>query len=250
MGLLPACFTEGKRGTGVACAYPSNCQSGVCSGGLTVCGTCAAPLADGQACGTAGGVCPPGDFCHPQTRVCTPKSAITYAAVGQPCDLGAAQVVGCTGDLLCIAGTSGGTAGTCTPAPGVGQPCATAGFSASICAAGTVCSAATSGICMVPGACGAATCDATSFCGLADGGMACLPRPSLGQSCSDPTLGSKPCVAPAVCGAGGLCVVEGKTGESCDDTHPCVQLLNCTAGQCAPLGTAACPTSPADAGSD
>ena len=98
----------GKRPAGDGCAYPSQCQSLLCTGDFKTCGICAgAPamrVVDGAPCGNVSlnVSCMPGEFCHPQTHVCTSASTIVHATLGEPCDLAADPVVGCEGDLLCV----------------------------------------------------------------------------------------------------------------------------------------------------
>ena len=249
LGLFPSCFVGGNRPEGAGCAYPSQCRSGTCGGG-SVCEVCrAGDLPLGGSCAGAG--CRSGGFCH--NGVCVAASAITYATEGQPCDLGATPVVGCTGDLLCITSQSAGSAGTCLPAPGAGLPCAISGFSGRACAPGTVCTSPSGGTCVALGSCGSGPpCDATTYCKLVDGGFACVPLGAAGQPCGSPAAGSgtpSSCIAPAICYFPlAKCVVLRAQGGTCDANNPCDGLLSCVAGICQPLGSANCPANPGDGG--
>jgi hypothetical protein len=241
IGLYPSCFVGGKRPASSPCAYASQCQSGACGAGAAcaTCGSGGVPI--GGSC--TGTFCQSGAFCGPSS-VCVDGSTVVYATQGQPCDLGATPLVGCTGDLLCLPSVSGGTARTCTPAPGAGQPCATFGFSGSVCAAGTICSSPSSGVCMPVGACGPdLICDAASYCKPGDGGFTCAPRAAVGQPCSPAGTASLPaCAAPAAClGTPAQCTLPGAVGDACDANHPCAGLLMCVGATCRALGSDSCP---------
>jgi hypothetical protein len=252
LGARAACFAAGKRAAGEGCAYASQCRSGSCVSGLTECGTCVVVAGSGQACGTLEtGACPPGEFCHRTTKLCTPNGSIVHAAEGQPCDLSASPVVGCMGDLLCDTPSGATTtAGTCRPAPSAGQPCARQGGIASpICAPSAICSGTT---CVASSPCGTAICAADSYCLKADGGMTCVRRIAEGQPCDDPVAtGVEPCQGGTRCDRTILiCARLRYNGDSCDATHPCGGFLRCVDGRCQGIGSASCPVIPADAGTD
>ncbi len=189
MGVFPSCYVYGHRPTGAGCAYPSQCESGVC-GSLAACATCASGgLANGTTC-TKTADCRPGSYC--QGGKCADAGTITHASEGQPCNLAGAPAVGCAGDLICHPTSAGSAAGTCTAPPGVGEPCALAGFSANVCADGSVCSNVTGGTCMAAGDAGTApppqpgtACDAQNPC----------HNPLLCRSGVCQPLGSKSCPA-------------------------------------------------------
>ena len=247
LDLYPSCFVYGNLPAGSGCAYPSQCGSGNCGAG-DVCATCrAGGVPVGGSCATA--ACVSGAFCH--NGVCAAGSAVVHATQGQPCDLNGDPVTGCVGDLLCIPSVSGGTTGTCTPAPGAGQPCATMSPSASICAPGTICTAPASGVCQVVNGCGSGVvCDSASYCAGGDGGTHCAPRAKLGEACDAPeTAVLPPCQAPAQCsGTPAMCTVPQRRGESCDAEHTCDSLLTCIGAICQPLGADSC--SHGDAGTN
>ncbi len=241
IGLFPACFTEGKRPTDAPCAYSSQCVSGSCSTGAA-CSTCrAGGVPVGGSCSSA--ACQNGSFCHPTTRVCTDGSTVMHAAEGQPCDLSASPVVGCTGDLVCVPATSDSTAGTCTPPPGIGQPCATVMFSNLVCGPGAKCTAPSGGTCLAAVPCGTSSCDTNSYCKGGDGGMTCAPLAAVGAACGDATTTQlPPCLPPAVCaGAPGRCVRPRAIGDLCDSNNPCAASLTCTNGVCSGLKPTDCP---------
>jgi hypothetical protein len=251
LGAYPNCFSGGARPPGAACLHGSECQSGGCTGHSYRCGTCGAlPVATGQSCASAG--CGPGDFCHRKTQLCTPTSTIAYAGLNQPCDLSASPVVGCTGDLHCIAPTAGTTAGTCRPPLGNGESCAGTG---ALCEPPVVCYNQTTCQPDPFELCGdAGICDDASFCkpnGL--GFQVCAPRAALGAVCApDGGTATTECVSGTLClGSPGVCGMLGSLGDPCDAAHPCGgQYLTCTNGRCATFPTSACPYVPRDAGTD
>jgi len=229
--LYPSCLSRGKRSEGAACAFPSQCQSGVCSGG-SACSTCRANVAPGQSCSTA--ACQEGSFCDRNTWTCLENSALTHATQGQPCSLSIKPLVGCGGDLFCLQGSAAGAGTTCMPAPGAGQPCGSGVPGGStVCAKGTACNSQ-SNTCALLGACGAgAPCGDASYC-KADG-QTCAARASVGEACGDPISSSlAPCLAPAICSSG-RCSLMGGKGDTCDATHACDRFLSCVGGTCQPL---------------
>jgi hypothetical protein len=203
----------------------------------------------GQSCASAG--CGPGDFCHRKTQLCTPTSTIVHAGLNQPCDLSASPVVGCSGDLHCVAPTAGTTAGTCRPPLGSGESCAGTG---ALCEPPLVCynlSTCQPDPMMVCGDAG--VCDDASFCtpdGL--GFHVCAPRAALGEVCAPDGGTAIACVSGALClGSPGICGMLGDLGDPCDANHPCVgQYLRCMNGRCETLPTSSCPYVPGDAGTD
>ena len=176
MGVFPSCYVYGHRPTGAGCAYPSQCESGVC-GSLAACATCGSGgLPNGSTC-TKTAECRPGSYC--EDKKCVDAGAIMHASEGQPCNLQAAPAIGCLGDLICRPTSSGGAAGTCTAPPGPGEPCALAGFSADICSPGNTCSTPTGGT-----------------CSASDAGTS--PPPQPGVVCDD----QSPCHSPLLCRSG------------------------------------------------
>jgi hypothetical protein len=188
------------------------------------------------------------------TKLCTPASTIVYAGMGESCNLSASPVVGCAGDLHCIAPTAGTTAGICRPLLGNGESCAGTG---AVCGASLECVNATT--CQPipptppPLPCGdAGVCDDSAFCNGYGRDSTCVPRAAVGEICS-PDGGSvtTECVSPAVClGVPGICTVYGNLGDACDDTtQPCSgPYLVCVNGRCGVFETSFCPYVPGDAG--
>jgi hypothetical protein len=179
------CYVYGRRPGGAGCAYPSQCESGLC---LTTaaCVTCGkGGLSNGSTCTTTSD-CHTGSYC--QSATCTDAGAIVHASEGQPCNLQGAPAIGCVGDLICHPTSSAGTAGTCTSPPIAGQPCAMAGFSADVCSAGNACSNTTGGTC------------------LATGDAGTTPPPQSGTACN----AQNPCHTPLLCRSG-VCEPLGAT---------------------------------------
>ncbi len=177
MGIFPACYVYGRRPSGAGCAYPSQCESGLC-GQPAACATCGTGgLSNGSTCTTTS-QCQTGSYC--QGGKCADAGAIMHASEGQPCDLNGTPAVGCVGDLICHATSPPSTAGICTAPPGAGQPCALAGFSGNVCSAGNTCSNVTGGTCL------------TSV----DAGTS--PPPQPGTACSTQNT----CQTPLLCKSG------------------------------------------------
>jgi hypothetical protein len=212
LGLYPPCLVHGNRPEGAGCAFPSQCLSNLC-GDLGQCSTCL-----------------PAD---------APTAPTRYAMQGELCNLSSTPPVGCVGDLQCRKLTSGAASSTCQLASGPGGPCA--GMLGD-CARGTTC---VMGECAPIGACGAATCDVSSYCKPGDGGMTCAAGQPTGQPCGDPIRGGGPPCAPGLVCAGkpdaGSCVAPSQPGEACDLAKPCIELVNCIAGKCETLRASDCP---------
>ena len=258
LGLFPSCWSPGTRPEGAPCAYPSVCQSGVCTGNSSSCGVCRGgpPAATGESCASLR--CRAGDFCHPATKLCTPGNTIVHAAQGQPCDSGALPAIGCAGDLHCV-GPYGQTAGTCQPLPlwDLNQPCyetSTVGqCRPPLTCFATITSTTTTSQCVPPTpdpGCPTAPCDATQFC-ASGATIHCAPRAAVGEVCAgDGGTTIAQCVAGAFCVAStGVCTTYAKLGEACADVvQPCGDYLTCASSRCVPRGNETCPLSPADAG--
>jgi hypothetical protein len=268
MGVLPDCLLGGTRQGGEPCAFSSQCASGNCSGGFDACGTCAAVLEVGQACGSGQGNCRAGSFCHRTLKVCTSLSTVGHGVEGSPCDLGADPVLSCQGDLICDTGDHpGATAGTCVRPPGDGKPCAfPAQATAEICAAGLMCGIITTSGSRVltcgQNPCGTQQCAAGYFC-YEDPTtpLNCRAFATEGQTCTQNMPGGdKLCASPTYCkidadsGAGGpqsgtcvkLTTSSQKVGDACDPAVGCSFPLLCTNGTCAGIDPTTC-TGPVDA---
>jgi hypothetical protein len=233
----------GSLDTGASCVDGAQCSSGECTfsssggadGGTTTessCGTCAAAIPVGGACGgTAAGGCAPGSECMALTTAST-CATITYGAAGAACG-GAAL---CQPNLFCDSTTH-----TCAVPGGEGSAC----DSYLDCAAPFVCGG--SNTCALGGASGA-TCAAPSDCGRGLGcdvrSMTCvaLAWANAGEACS----AAAPCLV-------GFCPLDGESptavcptvvanGEPCptDDTSTCDTFADCIDGTCAPEDSAVC----------
>jgi len=247
--LFPGCLGSGQRSAGSGCVYSSQCLTGICGGNGTRCSTCRNVIPVGSTC--AGGTCQDGSFCHATTGICTDASTVVYATQGQPCDLSATPVVGCAGDLLCFSGSNVGTSGTCQPLPGAGQPCAVSSSTSSLCAAGTICTnlgVSGTDTCTLTTCGSGPQCDDASYCAPSDGGIACVPHPTVGQPCDDLYA---TCLFPAACvKSTGRCAIPRAWGETCDGDNPCADLLSCVAGVCQPTESVDCPAVPGDGGTE
>jgi hypothetical protein len=244
MALYPSCFSGGKRPEGAPCTYGWQCSSRACGGGQP-CGVCRpGGLLVGAPCFTNGS-CQAGAYCA--ALVCIDGARVAHNAEGQPCDLSAIPAIGCAGDLQCAPTQSGGTAGTCTAAPGASQPCGLYG----VCRTGTACTSRTGGTCVDTTTCGTGVaCPPNSYCKTVDGGATCAPRAALGEPCTPypTTLALSPCVPPAFCfgtSAQAKCVLLRDIGEPCDDNSLCNGPLSCENGTCPKS-----PSCPVDGGAD
>ena len=249
LGLFPSCWSLGTRPAGAACAYSSSCASGRCStvSDGTACGHCEdGPAATGDSCAKLH--CRMGDFCHPGTQLCTPGGTVVHAAKGQACDLSAVPAVGCAGDSQCLM-PDGQTAGTCQPMPllDLGQPCYRV---LGICRPPLTCFTLVDGTnitseCRAPDPeplCGAAPCDAATYCKTVDKKPTCVPKAAVGESCTgDAGTVTTECAPGSFCvGKPGICTKYGNRGDPCNaDSQPCSSNLVCSNGRCA-LGGEAC----------
>ncbi len=250
LALRPSCWAPGVRPTGASCARASNCQSGVCSGYNSRCGSCTGQMVGtGDSC--AGNVlCPAGDFCHPVTKLCTAGSTIVHEGLGQSCDPTAVPPIGCTGDLRCLA-PDGGSAGTCGPPPativvGNGETC----DAVHICGPGLVCFTIIGGpvmpsTCIPTNSCGTQMCDDTSFCATGDGGQHCAPTSPAGTPCrGDAGRSLTSCRTGLYCANTNVCTAPGTEGAACDDNTICAEYFLCIGGRCQLLSTETCSATP------
>ncbi len=267
MGNATECLLGGLGTAGDPCSGPSECASNSCSALFPRCGTCAAPLALGKSCDVSTGHCASGTACHKATRVCVPTPlVVAHAAEGEPCDTAGDPLVGCEGDLMCVPTKSGGTAGKCAPLPKQGEHCLTAN-SLPQCAPGLHCGLSRVGgvrayLCGDPTPCGAAFCDANSFCyENPTVPISCRPFVGIGEACSRAADSDRNCGAGGYCAvtsvsndggpvSDGTCIQFGQVelGEACDTTTSCRAPLVCQAGSCTRFDPATC-YQPTDAGS-
>ena len=178
---------------------------------------------------------------------CESLASIVHGAEGAACNENASPVLGCAGDLLCIA--SSNTASTCKRRVAEGSACT--GLGGVPCVLGSVCvrdPATSGGFCRSIAACGATPCDASSYCNYSMTPPACVPRATEGKTCSITNdTGSSPAwrapLAPPS-------VAEGREGLSqagqcargnvLADTMTCPYPLQCQNGKCGPLDPATC----------
>lgn len=265
MGFASACFAGGTGEAGAPCSAVSECASRACSEIYPTCGTCAAALELGAACGVgATGACRPGTICHPATRVCVAAPlTVSHARAGEACDLAGNPPVGCEGNLLCFPAMRGSTVGTCKARdalPKAGEPCQEPSPAYGIsCAPGFSCGLSTADggrtvVCGNPAPCGNITCGAGQYCFEAPTvSIRCLTYATAGQPCSSGAPeGDQRCALPLRCTGGtrsgdggtvyrGTCnpLVE-EMGGTCDDVHVCRVPLTCQQGRCARVDPASC----------
>jgi hypothetical protein len=241
---LPGCLIGGERASGMGCAYGSQCASLTCESGTQQCGKCSSPGKVGDSC--AIGWCETGAFCN-HRRNCEALTSIVHGTEGATCDESASPVLGCGGDLICWA-ASGTTPRTCTRLVSEGNACT--GLGGLPCAAGLVCvrNADGGGTCSSLTSCGAATCDANSYCKYNMTPATCAPRALEGKPCMmSQDTGQVPCIAGTTCtpvttaGPQGICLKPGNARAAvCSDTMPCTAPLQCLSGHCAALDPATC----------
>ena len=185
---LPACDIHGSRPAGGPCGSNAQCQSGACNRQPnTVCGVCATPVGEGNACGEDS-ECAPGLSC--QTKKCLKPQALGMPCDAvRPCQFGAyckeavctaqgAAGASCTAEGACDAG-----AGLfCNPVARVCQPVAYA-------TAGEACGLVAGGI---------TVCAAGGRCQMAMGAVmgVCMPPAGDGEGCG---AGGPGCLSPALC---------------------------------------------------
>lgn len=270
-GLATSCLPGGVGEAGAPCSSSSECASRSCSGNWS-CGTCAAALPLGAACGSGtSGSCVSGTICHPNSHVCVSAPlALAHAKLGEPCDPAGNPPVGCEGDLACFADAmvSVSTAGVCTALPKQDEPCLN--WSGPQCGPGMECGRSTTGgtrkaLCGSPPPCGTVTCDpATTVCIEAPKvPLNCRPYVTEGQACSSGGApeGDNICARDLICMIGtvvdagvfnyyrGTCVRPGSRGDACGDMAPCKGYLRCQGGVCADFDPDSC-GGPTDAGTD
>ena len=226
-------FDTGTLANGATCFSGSQCQSGVCTTGLTpagggaapACGTCVAATPAGQPCSS--GPCAPGLACSANSDGTSTCAAVTTSGAGGPC--GAAQ---CATGLYC-------KGGTCVTNLAAGAAC-TAG---DICAPPLVCplvSAAggTSSTCQnavqAGGACGTSQdCAPNLACSSTSHQCVAVAWVAAGQPCSETAL----CLVGGCRGNGtsGTCPTVIPDGQPCnpgDATQTCDTFADCIGGTC------------------
>jgi hypothetical protein len=243
-------LAHGSLGAGAGCFVDAQCASGSCNlsigtitgdGGAaqTVCGACAAPVAEGAPCAGSSNQCAPGTACVPDgsgtSQVVCKK--VAYVGAGEAC--GAATR--CQTNLMCS------SQGICTPIGASGASC----DGDHKCGVGLVCR---SGHCSNGGAAGDA-CDASNACNV---GFVC----DAASSKCKPQVWAKPgeaCSEEVQCEAGfcaqtdpttlsGTCPVILHEGDACDSSFnssssaqakECDANLTCVGGKCITVASAA-----------
>lgn len=247
---IPECGTgipNGTLDTGAPCTSGLQCASGGCSaglatddGGVSTCGTCQAPVADGADCSAA--PCVAGDACtlgfdgQNLTETCTKVNP--PAADGASCTADS----DCLGPDHCNFPTPDATTGNCAAPAAAGGSC----FANQNCATPLVCTGINSEVCTaavaVGGACSAssdcaigAACDSTSKCATvtyAAPGATCdgtVVVCSQG-SCNLPDSGGADAGTPT-----GTCPTVIADGQACDEndaSQTCDDYASCTGGVC------------------
>jgi hypothetical protein len=238
---LPSCLKNGRLDAGKSCAVASECKSGECAhSDPSSCGTCSEIVALGGPC-VASAQCPAGAFCHKQTHTCAANETIVHGGAGAKCDPAADPVLGCEGDLACVA-DAGGNGGVCATLPGDGQPCARPILGLVSCAPGLVCHA--DDTCGPPQRCGEVTCEADSYCREGGPSPTCVRFATDGEKCGNLPEDSRciagtQCVASDTADGGKVCakLAASSIGEPCDPAHPCRYPLVCRDDPQAPDGS-------------
>jgi len=230
-------YAPGQFANGEACTYSWQCQSGMCTGSDTFCGSCVPLLERGAPCAGVEGECDYGSTCDGTT--CAPRRPVVIEA-GADCDT---NYINCFNGYTCRVDDAGNpkclppvdtggacawsydcvpynycdeTTHVCTPSPSAGMPCAGQGIGD--CDAASVCDTRT-----MPLTCAA----------LVGRGETCFDRPNLTDphgNCADGLY--------CVCDAGedcndGICVQRVYEGDACGDaTLDCVAGTECRAGKC------------------
>jgi hypothetical protein len=241
------CTVTGTLPSGAACESGFQCASGSClpaasdagSGNSTLqrCGTCAASIAVGQPCSSAGGQCEPGTICDHTVHkpVCTP---VVYGDVGASCG-SAARL--CKTGLYCDS-----LARQCTAQQDEGAVC----MQAEACKAPLVCLSNGGNNrprCQNPGRVGA-SCFTNTDCAT---GLGC--DPTLGCVTVTWVKSGEPCNQAALCLVGscpqvagvpnGVCPAIVADGQACtpgDTAKTCDTLSECVNGHCQLMASSAC----------
>lgn len=196
----PACTADHRFGSlplGSACVDSDQCQSGECKHAPYECGTCVAPLAEGETCG--GSVhCAPHLVCRseePPVGTCQkPPRTIPVVADGEPCSRLTFERIDCSEPTSrCLKVRDGNP--VCGPRRRFGEFC------------------------------GEGDCER----GLACVASACAAPLSVGAPCT----GDRECMYGLRCdGSTKRCATYGGEGETCGSFTDCLQGLRCDAGRC------------------
>jgi hypothetical protein len=226
---VPACTFHGTLPDGATCGDGSQCVSGFCSQGGSLCGVCAAK-------GAAGSACPSGsnDECQTGLVCSSGKICAQPAAVGLICD---DTTQPCLTGLFCTA-----AAKTCALTVPAGQDCPGAYFNF---VDGTLCSAKSSAANPQVGT-QIGTASAGQPCGLApgNGSPATLCAPGSVAACSRAPDGILLLGIPTK----GLCKDPRDDGFTCTATDICQPGAQCISGFCRIPSGRYC-QQPVDAGS-
>ncbi len=195
-GELPGCenFGKGTLKAGAACASGSQCEAAGCiNADASGCGVCGKPLALGDSCASANGICPLGSFCDTVTSKCQ-----KLPMKGDTCD--ASEICG---------GTSYCENGKCGDPLAAGAPCdpnndACEFLKDLTCGPNNTCTKNQYKFAHENEACGVSGqtftfCDGVTFCSSETGAGTCKPRIHVGGSCTTLSDGSDHCTAGSGC---------------------------------------------------
>ncbi len=210
---IPECAILGTLEVGSACAYSSQCSSGLCDTGGTGCGECVA-VGDGQSCGPdldcpAGAWCLDGschtDILDPATYPEGAPPPGTVAEAHAPC------VAQCVPGYVC-AYDPGADERRCLPDRKAGEPCY---LRTSESLAGSRCMGARDG---------AVVCDESGICRERPGeGSPCLQSVEARPSCADGHLCDETLTCRAFGGPGSACLSDQWGRPACDIDELCVE---------------------------
>jgi hypothetical protein len=196
---------------GDPCKKSDQCENGLM---CTDDGTCAAPVAEGDACGgDVGGSCAPGMSCIGEDTetskpgTCRATSDLFKAKLNDPCDYDSGML--CEADLSCIASRNGVAVSlTCAERVGSGDACH---FGAPTqCPDGEYC-------------------DADINTGVVEGQCHALPK--AGDACVD-IPGSGSCSAGLICDVDQKCHPVNRLGQPCVSDDGCAS-ERCVSSKCA-----------------
>jgi hypothetical protein len=198
----PGACTQ-RREEGAACEEPAECLEGL----RCFLGECATPTAAGAPCDSSAAPCVSGYTCltgDDGVDRCSPISAITARAIGEPCEVGSYGL--CVEGAYCAFSRSEtGVSGRCAPRVASGEACQFGLPDA--CPSGQYCNADTEG----------------------DLSGRCEPRLALGDACTS----SVGCPALEATCVGGSCRTWAVIGEACVDDAQCITGGPCENGFCA-----------------
>jgi len=237
-GLEPACAVRGTRQDDEPCAFPAQCQSGVCWHGEVQCGTCTASAGPGEPCNATVQPCDVGYICD---DVCVLPAA-DYTPGSIPTGGTCVQDLDCQGTDLCRVDPADGK--VCTARVPLGGSCGGVHECEdwAYCDQNSQCTVfpSTGWSCgPVPGSTFQIPCAPGFRCGLLDepNSWACSPvrgpeEPCEGGGGLQCPLGQV-CVPKPMCSP--RCVEAALPGEVCNDSIVCHPGSECRGSVCEPL---------------